>query len=1111
VSYSFKNWVLIFGFLLVSAGAAEAQLVVTSGQTAATLAATLAGPGVTVSSPVLTCPGVAEGTFTFTGASPLSMASGIVLTNGHATACAGTEGPLVSYNLGVGGDPMMASLLPSGTSIVDACYLDFDMVAAGDSIGFNYQFGSEEYRNAVCSIYTDVFGFFISGPGIVGTPNIALVPGTSIPVEINSVNNGTPGTVGGAAIGHCTALGVGSPFTTYYIDNTGGTLMTYRGYTKKLRAAHAVTPCNTYHLHISIVDAGNWQYDSGVFIEAASLTSNSYSFDHALAVGATINGVANSIVKGCTSTSVTIRANHASAVAQVLDLSYGGTVVNGVDVATLPNTVNLPAGDTTLVIPISGLPTPISGTKNLILYLSDACGIQDSISVNVMDTPFAAILTPDTTMCPGSVTIRTTGSAGLTYSWTPATGLSSTTVPQPIATPTVTTTYVMTATLPGSGCPPIVRDVTISRESANITMLTPDTTICLGDSVLLRVGAAGVYNYSWSPVTGLNNATMQDPMAGPSSTTSYTVTAIWAGTGCPPATANVTITVQNVNISLFNHDTSICAGASVNMNLFAAGAYNYVWKPGISLNDSIVQNPVATPTATTTYTVTATAGPCSAFDTVTVALIPTAVQYTQTDTICLGASDSVNLSFAGAGGFSFVWSPTTFVSNPTIANPLITPTYEGNFTYAISVTTGTSLCPVTDIVNLLVVPDSLVISPRDTAICYGQSVQVRGYASPLFTMQWIPTAGIGTSTIVNPLIVPDTSAMYVITAQMRGCPGKSDTMWIDVQPVPTLFAGNNRFVCQNDTIHLTAYVTPQWYTHYAYSWSPGSALFDSVSATVVFKDTISREEVLTVTTPAGCIAKDSLYITVYPSEFLGDLPNMDFCPGDSAVIKPTVSMANITYRWIPPMYLSDSTSANPTVTPITNQDYMLVGTSQNGCKDTSSFSIIVHPAAVIYLGDSVLLYPGETYQINPQTNCTQFNWFPPYGLSDPTASNPIASPDYNSKYTVTASTVYGCSTVDSISIYLDPESIIWVPNAFTPGNGPNNYIKVFKRGLVNLNYFRIYNRWGNLLYESNNIDAGWDGSYEGVPQPFDVYVYTAEAVTNTGKLINRKGNFTLLR
>jgi gliding motility-associated-like protein len=176
-----------------------------------------------------------------------------------------------------------------------------------------------------------------------------------------------------------------------------------------------------------------------------------------------------------------------------------------------------------------------------------------------------------------------------------------------------------------------------------------------------------------------------------------------------------------------------------------------------------------------------------------------------------------------------------------------------------------------------------------------------------------------------------------------------------------------------------------------------------------------------------------------------------------------------------------------------------------------NFNAVVYSGAVIYLGDSVTLYPGETYQIQPQTNCTSFSWFPPAGLDNAHISNPLASPQISTKYVVHGQTEWGCKAADSISIYVDPETLLAIPNAFTPGNGPNNEFKIIKRGIATLKYFRIFNRWGNMVFETDNIDKGWNGEYNGVPQPFGVYIYEIEAVTSTGRTFQKHGNTTLIR
>jgi gliding motility-associated-like protein len=94
---------------------------------------------------------------------------------------------------------------------------------------------------------------------------------------------------------------------------------------------------------------------------------------------------------------------------------------------------------------------------------------------------------------------------------------------------------------------------------------------------------------------------------------------------------------------------------------------------------------------------------------------------------------------------------------------------------------------------------------------------------------------------------------------------------------------------------------------------------------------------------------------------------------------------------------------------------------------------------------------------------------------------------------------------------VNPGTLLALPNAFSPGTGINNLFKIIKRGEATLNYFRIYNRWGNLVYESSNIDEGWDGTYNGKPQPFDVYVFEIEAQTGNGTIFHKHGNVTLVR
>lgn len=946
----YRIFLFIF-FTSLATFPAYSQLTVVPGLTAASLTATLTGPGVTTLNPTLTCPTFANGSFTASG-TLLGMTSGILLTNGHAAAAAGPYGPppgTASFNDAAPGDPSLTALL-GGSSTYDACVLQFDVVASGDSIGFNYLFGSQEYYSAVCSHYNDLFAFFISGPGITGSPNMALVPGTNIPVEINSVNDGIPG-VSGGVMSNCTSLGAGSPFTAYYIDNTAGTQLSYKGFTTKFRAIHAVTPCDTYHLKLAIADAGNAIYDSGVFLEAGSLTTNNFSFNHTDPLGAIIDGIPHTIVKGCSPATATIVSSHLFTTSETLHFSYGGSAIRGTDY-TAPDSAVLAAGADSLFITITGLSTPLTGPKTIEIYLSTAvtCGILDSITIHLVDSPYATLLTPDTTVCPGTpVLLRVSASAGMTFNWSPAGSLSSPVVMQPTATPSLTTSYTLTATLPGSGCPAITRSLNITTDSLYLSILTPDTAICRGQSVHILTSGSDSLSYTWTPAAGLDSIHSSNPLATPDSTTIYALYAHSAA-GCS-ASLPVTISILSFSAHLSNSDTAICRGASVQ-----------------------------------------------------------------------------------------------------------------------------------------------VIASGDSGLTY----------------QWLPAAGIPNSTIINPLITPDTSATYYLTGSVPsvpGCHALLDSVKIDVQPIPRVYAGGNRQVCSNDTIHIHAYVNPPWYTHYSFHWSPSGFLDDSTTQVVVFTPGDSTELTVAVTTPAGCRSADSATVITYAAT-RDSLGNVTLCPGDSVQLKPVGGLT--AYHWSPGMYLSDSNAWQPWVHSITTTDYRLIEINQYGCRDTLSVTVHMLPAAVINVGDSVTLHPGDSYQVPTQTNCTFFSWFPPAGLNSAEVPNAVAQPLLSTKYKVLGKTEWGCTITDSLDILVDPGTLLAIPNAFSPGNGPNNVLRIIKNGEATLTYFRVYNRWGNKVFETTNINEGWDGSYHGVQQPFDVYVYIVEAVTSTGNTFQKQGNVTLI-
>ncbi|HET6224806.1 MAG TPA: choice-of-anchor L domain-containing protein [Bacteroidia bacterium] len=233
--FRIKSFAFLMGLFLLTSPL-FAQLAINDTVSAQQLVNTIVGSGFNVSNAKLTCaPGAAA---TFTSSSNTIFEKGILLTTGRATIAKGpNNNKRATFVNGTPGDATADTTF--NVTTYDGCALEFDFIPSCDSLKIKYVFGSEEYPDYVDKTFSDVVAFFISGPGINGSKNIAV-----------NAKDGGP---------------------DYFIDNTNGTVLQYNGYTKPLTATRAVTPSSTYHLKILVADVADGSYDSGVFLEAAFL------------------------------------------------------------------------------------------------------------------------------------------------------------------------------------------------------------------------------------------------------------------------------------------------------------------------------------------------------------------------------------------------------------------------------------------------------------------------------------------------------------------------------------------------------------------------------------------------------------------------------------------------------------------------------------------------------------------------------------------------------------------------------------------------------------------------------------------------------------------------
>lgn len=378
----------------------------------------LLGAGVTASNITFTGDPGAIGFFNGLN-SNVGLDSGIVLTSG---SIANIPGPNNSSGSGVdNGQPGDADLDQiSSAQTHNAAILEFDFIPTSEKLKFKYVFGSEEYMEYVNSGFNDVFGFFISGPGITGAPNIALIPGTTTPVTIDNVNNFTN--------------------STYYYDNENpvGLTVQYDGFTVVLEAEVDVIACQTYHIKLAVADAGDGVLDSGVFLEAGS-------FESGVGINYNLYGAANdsSLFEGCSEAEITIVRPGLLDSAETVQLIISGTASNGIDYTSLPDSIYFAQGQDSVTLSLSTIfDKALEGTETITIQIvTENCGdsTASTVTLSIVEAEELTVLSiGDINICSGDSVLLTAevngGSGGYQIEWENLSGDSIYVSPQGEAT-----------------------------------------------------------------------------------------------------------------------------------------------------------------------------------------------------------------------------------------------------------------------------------------------------------------------------------------------------------------------------------------------------------------------------------------------------------------------------------------------------------------------------------------------------------------------------------------------------------------------------------------------------------------------------------------------------
>lgn len=587
------------------------QLVTSTAQSPAGLVQNvLLGSGVTVSN--ISFNGSPTAIGEFNGANTnLGLDNGVVITTGTVLN-QNSEGPHGPNNRGDSGNdngyggfgPL--SQLINGISTHNAAILEFDFVPYSDEVEFNYVFGSEEYEEYVGSDFNDVFAFFIVGQQYATPTNIALLPNNT-PVAINNVHDAVTNGFGSFPAAN----------SQFYIDNGTGTsapentspqYIQYDGFTEVLTAQADVNCGQTYHLIICIADAGDAAYDSGIFLEANSLSSDT-PVEVEYQVSQQLFGSPDIIGEGCVTTTVTLTREQAqSATPMTIPINVSGTATEGIDYDNLPNSITFPAGVSSVNFDFSAFEDGLTeGQESIIIEfpITDPCGNINPIIIEltIQDiTPVDVEISGTQMVCPGDDVILTAtpsgGASPYTYQWSTGEQTQSITV-SPGSAQTYSVTVVDACLQDQASATfevfvPVLPPL-ILNETPDIVEICPYVLTTLESNAS---GGSGNFTYNWSSPGNPSLGTASTVDVLPSASTTYTITVT---DNCGNSTSEqIVYTITSPPLVLETSlDIEICSGDSVYIDVTPTGGYGqyyYYWLHSSETTQGVWVNPMTTTT-----------------------------------------------------------------------------------------------------------------------------------------------------------------------------------------------------------------------------------------------------------------------------------------------------------------------------------------------------------------------------------------------------------------------------------------------------------------------------------------------------------------------------------
>lgn len=785
---------------------------------------------------------------------------------------------------------------------------------------------------------------------------------------------------------------------------------------------------------------------------------------------------------GTTSYTVTVTdANNCSA-----------SVSRSVSVVPLPTPVISPA--TTSVCASSSLTLTASGGTSFLWSTTDVtssitvtpagnptytvtvtdgnnCTASLSRTITVDPLPIITFTPASAAVCAGS-SITLTAGGGTGYIWSTSATTQGITV-----SPGVTTAYDVTVTSASNCTASASKSVTVNQPP--VPSITPSAAaICVGDAATLTASGGTGYNWSNGDITASTSVS-------PSGTTTYTATVTDANNCTASTTATVTVNPLPVP-AISPASPAVCTGSST--TLTASGGVVYSW----STTDMTASISVS-PSVATSYAVTVTDGNnCSAAANTSVAVnpLPAATINPATASVCAGSGTTLT----AGGGTSYLWSTGS-------SSAAINPVPAGTATYDVTVTDANS-CTATTSATVTVYPLPVpAITTTAASICVGGTTTLTATGGTSYV--WSDG-----STSASVPESPATTTTYGVTATDANNCSASASQLITVIPAMQLIATPAMVTCHAGADGSISLAISGGQAPYTYLWS-------NTSTSQNINNLAAGSFAVSVTDHAGCTATTAATVAEPTAVTITPATTDPLCASlpDNGSIALTAGggTPSYTYLWAD----GSTAAAQQNLAP---GSYAITVTDAQGCSAVASvtlayvydFTIQASPAISIRLGENTTL----SYAVTGHSGTLSSVWTPDYGLSCTDCGAPVASPGRTTLYQVKVANDEGCTAGDSTTVTVISDYSVFVPNAFTPNDdGTNDFFEFYgNKKSIKFVDVEVFDRWGESVFRSNDVNFRWDGTYRGVKVEPGNFVWQMSLTFVDGhNSTMQKGSLTVIR